>query len=187
MGSEMCIRDRFSQYGYRKTSMEDIATELGISRASLYSYFDNKDEIFRCVSKSLHEGALAAAQECLADDAKVSDLGAKVASALLARHRPFQYEFVQSAHGKELHDEYSRLCGDIVTDSHQRFQTMLGAALKAAVRREEINLKQSGVSAAQAAELLNLASAGLKRGATDSASFEKRVRKLAAIFVAGLS
>ena len=64
---------------------------------------------------------------------------------------------------------------------------MLGAALKAAVRREEINLKQSGVSAAQAAELLNLASAGLKRGATDSASFEKRVRKLAAIFVAGLS
>ena len=38
----------------------------------------------------------------------------------------------------------------------------------------------------QAAELLNLATAGLKRGASNSTNFEKRVKKLAAIFVAGL-
>ena len=35
----------FKDYGYRKTSMLDIATALGISRASLYSYFENKDDI----------------------------------------------------------------------------------------------------------------------------------------------
>ena len=177
---------QFSQYGYRKTSMEDIAQELGISRASLYSYFENKDEIFRCVSTSLHDQAVAAAKMCLDDHAQVGDLGLKIESALLARHRPFQYEFARSPHGKELHDEYSRLCGDIVTESHQQFQDMLSAALKAGSRRGDVDLKKAGVTAAQAAELLNLATAGLKRGAADPKTFEKRLRKFAAIFIEGL-
>ena len=56
---------QFRLYGYRKTSMEDIAGELGISRASLYSYFKNKDEIFRSVSIWLHERAMADAEQCL--------------------------------------------------------------------------------------------------------------------------
>ena len=135
---------RFRQYGYRKTSMADIAQELGISRASIYSYFENKDEIFRCVSMSLHEQALNAAHSCFKDDTSDIDLAARVERALLARHRPFQDEFVQSPHGIELHDEYSRLCGDIVSASHLRFQTMLAAALKRAARCGEIDFSQSG-------------------------------------------
>ena len=180
---------QFRQYGYRKTSMEDIARELGISRASLYSYFENKDEIFRCVSMSLHENALFEARSCLQHeegDASGGDLIRQVERALLARHRPFQDEYVQSPHNVELHDEYSRLCGDIVADSHSQFQTMLATALKSASRRGEIDLKQAGITAIQAAEILNLATAGLKRGATDLATFEMRVRKFSAVFVAGL-
>ncbi|NDG94170.1 MAG: TetR/AcrR family transcriptional regulator, partial [Gammaproteobacteria bacterium] len=37
--------EQFNQYGFQKTSMEDIAQRLGVSRASLYSYFTNKDDI----------------------------------------------------------------------------------------------------------------------------------------------
>ena len=51
----------FKNYGYRKTSMHDIATALGISRASLYSYFENKDDIFRCVLISVTESGLVEA------------------------------------------------------------------------------------------------------------------------------
>jgi len=177
---------QFKQYGYRKTSMEDIARELGISRASLYSYFDNKDEIFRGVSISLHEAALAEARSCLQAEFKSEGLRKQVQDALLARHTPFQDAFVQSPHGQELHDEYSRLCGDIVADSHIRFQAMLASTLSNAARRGEIDLKKAKLSAAAAAELLNLAAAGLKRGAKDPKVFERRVRKLAGVFVSGL-
>lgn len=166
--------------------MEDIAQELGISRASLYSYFKNKDEIFRCVSLSIHEQALLGAKRCLTDKTTKLELEARIAGALLARHSPFQDEFVQSPHGVELHDEYGRLCGDIVSDSHQQFQSMLTTSLKAAVRTGQIDLKKVGTAAAEASELLNLATAGLKRGATDLATFEKRVQKLVRVFVAGL-
>ena len=63
--------EQFSQYGFRKTSMDDIAKGLGISRASLYSYFANKDEIFRCVSIAIHERALEQANALLQESASL--------------------------------------------------------------------------------------------------------------------
>ena len=178
--------DQFSQYGLRKTSMEDIANSLGISRASLYSYFQNKDEIFRCVSICIHERALDRA-DALLQNSDTHDLTERVAGALLARHSPFQKAVVESQHGAELYDEYSRLCGDIVTQFHERFESLLASALRNAARRGEIDLKESGLSGAAAAELLNLGAAGLKRGAHDLKSFETRVSRLTQVLIAGLN
>lgn len=42
-------RDLFAQYGYRKTTMEDIAVALRKGKSSLYYYFKNKEEIFQAV------------------------------------------------------------------------------------------------------------------------------------------
>jgi len=39
----------FSQYGYKKTTMEDIARKFGMGKSSLYYYFRNKEEIFEKV------------------------------------------------------------------------------------------------------------------------------------------
>jgi len=63
---------------------------------------------------------------------------------------------------------------------------MLANALKAASRAGEIDLKAAGVTAAAAAELLNLATAGLKHGAPDLATFQKRVSGFVKVFVAGV-
>jgi len=184
--------EQFRQYGYRKTSMDDISKRLGISRASLYSYFDNKDDIFRGASNAIHAAALQNAKNQLTDSPNSSNapsarsLPVRIEQALLARHVPFHNAVIQSPHGGELFDEYSRLCGDIVLDSHKRFQAMLASALRAASQAGEINLKNAGVSAITAAELLNLSAAGLKHGAADSAVFKKRVSSLVKVFVAGI-
>jgi AcrR family transcriptional regulator len=175
---------QFSRYGYRKTSMLDIATTLSISRASLYSYFENKDEIFRGVSISIHESALDDAKRCLG--IATLDLSSKIKAALLARHRPFHQSVTESAHGAELHDEYSRLCGDIVADSFERFQDMLEATLKSANRQQQVDLKAASITAAAAAEILNLASAGLKRVAADVDTYEQRVGSFVNVFMRGL-
>ena len=39
----------FSKYGFRKTTMDDIATALGKGKSSIYYYFRNKEEIFQAV------------------------------------------------------------------------------------------------------------------------------------------
>jgi AcrR family transcriptional regulator len=36
---------RFSQYGYNKTTMAEIAEDTGMSAANIYRYFDNKEDI----------------------------------------------------------------------------------------------------------------------------------------------
>jgi len=42
-------RELFTRYGYKKTTMEDIAQALGKGKSSLYYYFKNKEEIFQAV------------------------------------------------------------------------------------------------------------------------------------------
>lgn len=36
----------FNKYGYKKTTMVDIAKEVDLNQATLYHYFENKEEIF---------------------------------------------------------------------------------------------------------------------------------------------
>ena len=179
--------EQFNRYGYRKTSMDDIARRMGVSRASLYSYFENKDEIFRSVSLVIHQRALKRAKYYLfAEETRTQALAIKVENALLSRHSPFLKAVIRSAHGDELFDEYSRVCGDIVQDSHAAFQTLLAKALNSASKTGYIDLKAAGMTGKNAAEVLNLGAAGLKQGSLDALTFRRRIRRLVKVFLSGL-
>ena len=39
-------RELFFQFGFSKTAMEDIATQSGLAKPTLYYYYDNKEAIF---------------------------------------------------------------------------------------------------------------------------------------------
>ena len=177
---------QFSRYGFRRTSMEDIAKETGTSRASLYSYFENKEEIFRCLSSQLNEQSLGDAENHLKGASGDLDLASRVEAALIDRLARFLEVVTQSAHGSEIYDENNRLCGDLVVDSSERFRGMLTAALRAGNRASEIDLKAAGLTASAAAELIHLGATGLKQGAPDVATFEKRVHGFVQVFFAGL-
>ena len=41
----------FDRYGYRKTTLSDLAHELGITKSTLYHYYKNKEDLFREVMK----------------------------------------------------------------------------------------------------------------------------------------
>ena len=116
----------------------------------------------------------------------IPTLQVRVENALLARHSPFQKAVAESQHGDELFDEYSRLCGDIVQESHTRFQALLASALNAASGSGDIDLKKAGITGKAAAEILNLGAAGLKRGAPDLAIFKKRIKNFTKAFIVGL-
>ena len=40
---------RFAQYGPHKVTMDEIATDLGISKAALYYYFTTKEDVYKQV------------------------------------------------------------------------------------------------------------------------------------------
>lgn len=51
----------FLQYGYEKTTLEDIATRAGLSRTLLYLQFRNKEEIFLETTRALYQEQFARA------------------------------------------------------------------------------------------------------------------------------
>lgn len=42
-------RDLFAHYGFSKVTMEEIATKVGMGKASLYYYFPKKEDLFKSV------------------------------------------------------------------------------------------------------------------------------------------
>ncbi len=48
-------KELFAKFGYKKTTMEDIAIALRKGKSSLYYYFKNKEEIFQAVVESEEE------------------------------------------------------------------------------------------------------------------------------------
>ncbi len=47
----------FAEKGYDQTTMEDIATRIGVSKGALYLYFSSKEELFACIAET-RQGAL---------------------------------------------------------------------------------------------------------------------------------
>ena len=41
-----CARRLFTKYGYRRVSMDDIASSSGVTKKTIYSYFKDKEELF---------------------------------------------------------------------------------------------------------------------------------------------
>jgi AcrR family transcriptional regulator len=65
--------EKFSAYGFARTSMADIATAAGMSRPSLYQHYGNKEEIFRAMLGRILEDAADKALLALASEADLAD------------------------------------------------------------------------------------------------------------------
>ncbi len=63
-------RECFLQFGYGKTTLEDIARRAGISRPLIYRQFRNKEQLFAVLYQHTFESALAFAPTVLADESE---------------------------------------------------------------------------------------------------------------------
>jgi AcrR family transcriptional regulator len=174
---------RFSHYGYRRTSMEDIAAEAGVARASLYLQFQNKEEIFRSLARQLHDEALAGAEAAFGRE---GPLARRLQAAAEAKSLRFMEVAFASPHGGELLDESGRLCGGMAAETEAAFRKLLARELRRASQAGEIDLASASLSAADAADLLTRAMSGLKGPGFTVAAYRKQLGALLRVFVAGL-
>src|SRR5262249_18829154 len=102
----------FSRDGYRRTALDRVAREAGISRAALYLHFANKEELFRARATALPPPPLEKATTAARGS---GDLADRVAAVLIAKSGPFFDLLRMSAYAAEFVDENHRLCGDLST------------------------------------------------------------------------
>ena len=60
-------------FGYRKTTMEEIAREAGIGKGTLYLHFENKEAIALAMAESLHAGLMVRVSEMAQTDGAPAD------------------------------------------------------------------------------------------------------------------
>lgn len=173
----------FSRYGFRRTSMEDIAAEASLSRAALYLQFRNKEDIFRDLARELNEESMSQAEAAVAERRPLADRLRMAVEARMLRMIEIAYA---SPHGSELMDEKNRLCGDLWAESERTFQELLARLFKRAAHAREIDLAVAGLGAAEAADLFLRAVSGLKGPGVTTDTYRKRLASLVAVFVAGV-
>lgn len=175
---------RFARYGFRRTSMEDIAREAGISRAGLYLEFRNKEAIFASVSRALGEASLAAAADALARRAPLAD---RLEAALLGKNLRTIELVHGSPHGAELMDQNSRLCGTFAAEVEARFRALMTRTLRRAARSGEIDPSAVGLSSTALADVFVRAASGLKGPGVEGDAYAAAVAAFVRVFLAGLA
>lgn len=80
----------FNRYGFRKTTLEDIAREAGVGKATLYHYVEGKDELFTEMVERLFQRFKGRLETVLAMDCSSRQKLVRYADAWLAHHREMQ-------------------------------------------------------------------------------------------------
>ncbi len=65
---------RFGQYGFEKTTMNEIASDLNMCKGSLYYYFPDKEHLYLAVAKKEHDFFVELVREKMATLTDASDM-----------------------------------------------------------------------------------------------------------------
>ncbi|WP_406256204.1 TetR/AcrR family transcriptional regulator [Streptomyces chartreusis] len=122
--------DCLTRYGARRTTMDDIATTMGVSRSAVYQYVRGKDDAFRQLSARLHSQALRRARE--AATAEDTSYATRVQGVLAVKLDLVRRLTGDSPHTAELLDDKARLCGDLCGSFTAGLRQLLVALFAAA-------------------------------------------------------
>ena len=174
----------FFQYGLERTRMEDIARLAHISRPALYEHFENKSAIFLALARSIMTSQL---QEAAVELRHSGPIWKRVISAFEAWSvKPLEM-IAAAPHADDIIQAGSGLAADVYREGRENFCKLLSTALQDAVRKGELNLKQAGLTATSAADLLVAASTGAKGDWKDTALYRKRLADFIRVFATATS
>jgi AcrR family transcriptional regulator len=157
--------DTFARYGYRKTSMEDVARAAAISRPGLYLLFGAKRELFTAAVTDALEQAVTAVADTLAVTSR------PIRERLLDAFDHWSGRYI-GAMSREVHslaEEYPDLLGPVTAEYPPRFAALLNAALA-----EALDAAKAPRSAAIAQTLIST-SIGIKQEVTTRDAFRERM------------
>ena len=164
----------FKRDGLRGASMERIAAEAGVARATVYAYFADKEDAFLHVSQRLAQRVEYVVQGALEAPGGPAS---RVRNALLAKHElAFQVARL-SPHAADLLAAKDRLAGPVFAAAEAR----IVAALESAIAGMGI------ANPIEATAILFGAAKGVADAAPDLPALRARLARLADTMLAGFA
>lgn len=146
----------FARFGYRKTSMSEVADAAQISRQGLYLHYPTKEELFRATLTHAIETRKAATKAALAEK------GLALEARLLKAHDEWMGYYVGmfGAEAADLIAAAEKIVGACICEYDVEFRSEVAALIAAAPAGSV--LKKAGFTPAQAAVVLRSCAMGLK-------------------------
>src|ERR1700732_468382 len=172
----------FGRFGFRKTSMDEVARSADISRQGLYLYFASKEALFRAAVRQELDAALAEASRCL--DEETVALEDRVVAALDAWMGRFAGSMLASDIGNMLENSAMQL-GDMATEFSAAFETRLSSAIAAATTGGD--RRRLGVTAEDITGMLHAVGKGWRFQVDSRSEFVAKVAIAVRLVLAGFT
>jgi AcrR family transcriptional regulator len=166
----------FKKVGFRAVTMELVAREANVAKATLYSYFKNKDELYLAVCGRM-AGILRGAVDAALATPQAS-LDARLTAAVIAKQRPIFALVRGSAHAAELFSYTHSLAAEIFCELDRVIIEMLRAAMA--------DDPQLAPNATQLARTLYFGSGELARRSATAADMEADLGAFAGAYLLGV-
>jgi AcrR family transcriptional regulator len=159
----------FLRYGFRKTSMEEVARAAHISRQGLYLHFKTKEELFVATVQHLLQSGHEAAS------ASLNDASLPLPERLVGAFDAVVGRFVGmfGAEAADLAEAGNSLVGDMIREHEGAFTEDVAKSLRSAGLVAAY--KPTGLSARQLAETLFATARGLKHSCSSRSDFSERM------------
>lgn len=157
----------FALYGLRKTSMQDVAVQAGLSRPALYQYFRNKEDLIAACVDWVTEDGFANAEAAMKDGTpKVARVTAYLTAYMTYYHRLL----ISGPHSE-----------DVLAIKTRFDKSKINPTRKMVVQK--INLLAGLSETNQIGVILVHGSEGLKLLATDEDALSAQISALVAAFI----
>jgi AcrR family transcriptional regulator len=165
----------FKKVGFRAVTMELVAREANVAKATLYSYFKNKDDLYVAVCARMAKILKGSVEQALMKIDRPLD--ERLADAIVAKHRPVFTLVRASPHAAELLSFTHSMAGEIFANLDLEMLDMFRAALA--------NDPELGRVAEQVARALYFGSAPLAGRSETTAQMEAEVSAFARAYLTG--
>jgi AcrR family transcriptional regulator len=170
----------FGRYGFRKTSMEDVARSADISRQGLYLHFANKEELFRAAVRQELDTALDEVKRILNEQGIWLDR--RVVAALDAWLGRYVGSMLASDIANMLENPAAQL-RDVVEAASGEFDARLAEAIASGTTDND--RRRLGVTPAEVAAVLHTVGQGSKYLSGSREEFVTRATAATHLVLAG--
>src|SRR5215831_11374133 len=133
----------FTKYGYRKTSIDDIADAAQVAKRTVYLHFENKAAVFLAILEYLGEQVR---QRCDAAE-HIGGTTVDRLTGLLDAYFGIGFElFSKSEHMPELQETFSKLARATIGDLNTEYEAWLARFLRSLEKAGDIGAPPKGLT-----------------------------------------
>jgi AcrR family transcriptional regulator len=178
--------DLFTRYGYRKTSVDDIAQAAQVAKRTVYLHFENKAAVFLTILEYLGDQVR---QRCSVAESKGGSPVDRLTGLLDAYFGMVFELFSKSEHMPELEETFSTLARSRIGDLNGEYESRLAKFLRSLQKTGEIAGPPRGLTVEQVVHILMRTAEAAKHDPDvqgDRKALERRLRELAILAIAAM-